>query len=144
MPRIKFSVKIYTQVVLEKEVIKIMKNRKVDIMGTQYECRFGSRKELSLSDGYDGECKLYDKYINIATDSTTLNRELNDKELEVRILETLIHEFFHAYLSETGVRIDDDVEEFLACFLGKNWYKMNRSIADCYSFWKCHRGESNG
>ena len=59
-------------------------------------------------------------------------------------METLIHEFFHAYLSETGVRIDDDVEEFLACFLGKNWYKMNRSITDCYSFWKCHRGESNG
>lgn len=94
------------------------------VLGTDYDLRFGDRKEIVLDEGNTGECRFYSKVIKVCTEEEDCSQE----ELEAKVQEIVAHEIFHAYLNEAGVNLDSDTEEMVACFFMKNWRKIFNSI----------------
>ena len=97
-----------------------------NVLGTSYEVTLGERENIQLSEEYSGECRVYSKKIKVCTDA----EDCTEKELRVKVEEIVAHEFFHAYLNEAGLDLDDNVEESLATFFMKNWRKINNSILE--------------
>lgn len=99
-----------------------------EILGEKYLTIFGNPKETHISEGNLGECHVYSKEIKVVDDPTYFEENLGDEEVQNRTLEVLAHEIFHAYLNESGIEIDLDIEEQIATFYQKNWKKMSNSI----------------
>lgn len=98
-----------------------------NVLGTDYEILFGNRKMLKLKDEISGECRVFSKTIKVCTDDDDCT---TDKELEVKVQEIIAHEIFHAYINESGINLEPEVEELIATFFMKNWRKMNNSILE--------------
>lgn len=98
-----------------------------NVLGTDYEILFGNRKMLKLKDEISGECRVFSKTIKVCTDCDDC---ATDKESEVKVQEILVHEIFHAYINESGINLEPEVEELIASFFMKNWRKMNNSILE--------------
>lgn len=103
-----------------------MKETKISILGSVYNVLFGKRKDIKLDEEYLGECRSYSKEIKVCTDVC----DCREDELKVRNLEVISHEVFHAYINETGIELDDEVEEQLASFYQKNHLKMEETISE--------------
>ena len=103
-----------------------------NIMGTDYTVRFGSKKFLGMSEENMGECRVFSKEILVCTTQDDCSAE----ELEVRTLEIIAHEIFHAYANEAGLDLEPDVEERVATFFMKNFDKMNDTIEELYQKWR--------
>ena len=94
--------------------------RDVEILGTPYIVKCGSREEIGLSVENDGECRIYSKEILVFDD-----KSLSEEERSVKLQEVFAHEFLHAYFNEAGVDLEPQVEENIACFFMKNWRKLS-------------------
>lgn len=103
-----------------------MKCKKVNVLGSVYSVKFGDKEEISLCAEHDGECRVFSKEILVNTGKDNLTEE----ELVERTKEIFAHEIFHAFVNESGVSLDDDVEEVLAVFFMKVWRKMNNTIME--------------
>lgn len=99
-----------------------------DIMGTDYLVKFGTREELGMNQENIGECKTFAKQILICTEP----QDCNEEELKVRTQEIIAHELFHAFINETGIELDDNVEELIASFYMKNFEKMHKAVWELY------------
>ena len=97
-----------------------------DVLGTEYEIMFGTKEKIGLSEEHMGLCKVYAKQILVHIGAD----DCDEKELKKRTEEIVAHELFHAYLNESGIEIDEEVEEVIANFYTKNWRKMNNSILE--------------
>jgi hypothetical protein len=97
----------------------------VEVLGTEYDVQVGKRKELPITKGNMGECRVYGKEIYCVH-----NREDNcsKQERDERTSEIVAHEMFHAFANEAGLDLDDDTEERVAIFYMKVWRKMNNAI----------------
>lgn len=104
-----------------------MKKLKINVLDCPYSVLVGKSKEIHIDKENMGECRTWGKKILVKTDKNGCK----EKELEVRTSEILVHEIFHAYLNESGIQIDEEVEEVMANFFMKNWRKMNNSILEC-------------
>lgn len=98
-----------------------------NILGTYYEVSFGDIKEIGLSEDLTGQCSRFLKKI-------VVEHSMRDCECETeknrRTQETTAHEVFHAFVHESGLELEDDVEERLAVWFSRNWRKMNNTIID--------------
>lgn len=103
-----------------------MKSIYIDVLGTTYKVVLGKSKEINISKEHLGECRVFAKEILVKTNK----EDCTEKELEVRTQEVIAHEIFHAYLNESGIELDECVEEQVANFFMKNWRKMNNSILE--------------
>lgn len=103
-----------------------MKETKISILGSVYKVLFGKRKDIKLDEEYLGECRSYSKEIKVCTDVS----DCKNGELQVRNLEVISHEVFHAYINEAGLDLDENVEEMLASFYQKNHLKMEETISE--------------
>ena len=99
-----------------------------NILGTPYTVKFGTKEELNITEEYMGECRVYSKEILICIE----RGGCTDDELREKTKEILAHEIFHAYLNESGVEIEEEVEEKLATFFMKNWGKMSKSMIELF------------
>ena len=103
-----------------------MKEFVLDVLGTDYIVKLGTREEIGMSPDLCGECRVFAKEILVSTDCE--DRELTKKELGNRTSEILAHEIFHAYLNEAGIEVSDEVEETFAVFFMKVWSKIENTI----------------
>lgn len=108
-----------------------LKNFDLTLMGSVWNVSVGSRKEIGLAEGYQGLCCTYAKTILISDDKDDC---ATDAEVAVRVEETLAHELIHAYISESGITLDEEVEEVLANFYMKNWIKLKESMEECSKY----------
>ena len=105
-----------------------MKEVNINVLGETYLVKIGERDELPrLKPENMGECRIYNKQIYIVNSTEP---DCNSLEKNIRTREIVAHEIFHAFLNEAGINLDEDVEEFMACFFMKNWCKMNNSILE--------------
>lgn len=111
--------------------MKVVDRNHTNIMGTDYEIKFGSKKFLGMKEEDIGECKIFSKEILVCTEAQDCNAE----ELKVRTMEIIAHEVFHAYANEAGLDLEPDVEERVATFFMKNYVKMNDTIEELYQKW---------
>lgn len=94
------------------------------VLGTPYIVKLGKRDHIGIDEANMGECRTYAKEIMVCTE----DEKCTEAELRVRTQEVLAHEFFHAYLNEAGVSLDEETEEKICYFFMKNWRKMNNAI----------------
>ena len=104
-----------------------LKKTKVDVLGTTYEVSLGDKEEIGLDKDHLGECRIFGKKILVKTSQDDC-KDL--EELRLRTQETVAHEIFHAFINESGVDLEPDIEEQIACFYMKNWRKMSNSILE--------------
>lgn len=104
------------------------------VMGADYHVKFGSKKNIGMSEDNMGECRCYAREILVHTDP----EDCSEKELTVRTKEIIAHELFHAYANEAGLDLDPRDEERVATFFMKNFNKMYESIEELYS--RCKLG----
>ena len=104
-----------------------MKKTKVDVLGTTYEVSLGDKEEIGLDEHHLGECRIFGKKILVKTSQDDC-KDL--EELRLRTQEAVAHEIFHAFINESGVDLEPDIEEQIACFYMKNWRKMSNSILE--------------
>ena len=97
-----------------------------NVLGTPYEVVLGDREDIQIKEEYSGECRVFSKQIKVCTEK----EDCTEEELRVKTREVVAHEFFHAYLNEAGVDLEEHVEESLATFYMKNWEKMSNSILE--------------
>lgn len=102
-----------------------MKVIHTDVLGTDYEVNVGKRKELSLPRHLAGQCAPFLQKILV---EHSMRKCGTEKERDGRTTEVVAHEIFHAYVRESGLDLDEDVEETLAIWYEKMWRKMNNSI----------------
>lgn len=107
------------------------RNLDLDILGSKYLVFFGDREEVKIPKEFLGECHIYSKLISLV-DSIDDEPNMTEGDLENRTKEILAHEIFHAYINESGLDLDPEVEEQLANFYQKNWRKMSNSILDIF------------
>ena len=91
----------------------------VYILGSEYVVKCDTRKNLGLSENTEGECRFYTKEILISTDVPADN----EKERELLMHETIMHELAHAFLYESGF-VTDAFNEKWAEWLSVNVFKM--------------------
>ena len=101
------------------------------VLGTTYEVLMGTREEIGISEEHMGECRIYAKKILVCTEQGDCTKE----ELKVRVKEIVAHEFFHAYLNEAGVDLENGDEEKVCDFYMKNWDKLHSSISEVLKEW---------
>ena len=104
-----------------------MKRIKTEILGTTYEVSLGDKEEIELDKDHLGECRIFGKKILVKTNQDDCK---DSEELRLRTQETVAHEIFHAFINESGVDIEPEIEEQIACFYMKNWRKMSNSILE--------------
>ena len=97
-----------------------------NVLGTPYKVMFGTKEELNITEEYMGECRVYSKEILVCVEKG----ECTEEELIVKTQEILAHEIFHAYMNESGIELEEEVEERLASLFMKTWKKMSNSILD--------------
>lgn len=102
-----------------------MKKSLVNVLGEEYTCKLGERCEVGLSPDFEGECRPYLKELRVLH---SLEGVDSVEEKDSRTEGIVAHEIFHAFVSESGLDIPEDVEETLACWYMKMWRKMNNSI----------------
>lgn len=102
-----------------------MQTTEVKILGTKYEVSLGTQEELGLSDTLAGECRIYGHSIKV--EHSMKDVESEEAQLQ-RTHQILAHEVFHAFVNESGLTLDEDVEERLACWYEKMWRRMNNAI----------------
>lgn len=105
-----------------------MKSITIPILGTDYEVLVGKRKELGLPKSLQGQC--YYLAHKIKAEHSHRGEDVSDEERDERTTATIAHEVFHAFCHESGLDIDSDVEEKLACWYEVQWRKMNNCILD--------------
>lgn len=100
-----------------------MQSMKVNVLGSEYEMRFATRKELRMDNDTYGECYPYGKkVINICTDLDSGEELSSDEKLEMT-KEVITHELAHAFLYESGlVKYCND--ETLVVWLSVNVNKL--------------------
>ena len=102
-----------------------MKEFGVDILGQTYSVKCGTLKECGMTPDLDGQCYHYQKKINLNTGDNPACLDETDEEREGRIKNTAAHEVFHAFCTESGIYLPDDIEEQLAVFYGQQWEKLH-------------------
>lgn len=90
----------------------------VSVLGVSYRVLIGDRKELGLSKDSLGEVDLYSKTIRVEHSYRMLKVEEPLYRLR-RTKEIIIHELFHAFVHESGLNLDEQLEESLAVWLEK-------------------------
>lgn len=108
------------------------RNLDLDILGSKYLVFFGDREEVNIPKEFLGECHTYSKVILLVDSDDCDEPNMTEGDLENRTKEVLVHEIFHAYINESGLDLDPEVEEQLANFYQKNWRKMSNSILDIF------------
>lgn len=95
-----------------------MINTHVSVLGVSYKVLIGDMEELELPDNLFGYADLYAKEIKIEHSY----REFANRNPEHRLARTkeiIIHELFHAFVHESGLNLDEQLEESLAVWLEK-------------------------
>lgn len=101
-----------------------MKKFSVEVLGQQYAVECGTRKECNIPIELEGQCYNYQKRIHVNTVNDQEPDE-TDVEKEGRIKNTVAHEVFHAFCTESGIYLPGDIEEQLATFYGQQWEKLH-------------------
>lgn len=107
-----------------------MKEFKIVVLGQEYTVRCGTLKECEMTPDLDGQCHIYAKRIHLNTGDNPAQLDETEDERWCRIKNTAAHEVFHAYCTEAGIYLPDNVEEQLATFFGFQWEKMNDTVKD--------------
>lgn len=102
-----------------------MKTQTVSVLGTDYEVCVGKREEIGLPKEFDGECRQFSHVVKVHHSFEGVE---GMNERDQRTEETVAHEMFHAFVSESGLNIDENTEELLAQWYMKVWRKMNNCI----------------
>lgn len=102
-----------------------MKTFHTDILGSDYEVDFGKRKKIGLSSNLEGQCAFLLRKILVEHSMRDCETK---EERDIRTVNTLAHEVFHAYVHESGLELDDSTEEKLAVWYEVMWRKMNNTI----------------
>lgn len=107
-----------------------MKEFGVNVLGQDYTVKCGSLKEVEMSSEFDGQCYNYQKLIKLNTgDNPTFLDETEDERWG-RIKNTAAHEVFHAFCTESGIYLPNDLEEQLAVFYAQHREKMEGVVQD--------------
>ena len=98
----------------------------VNVLGTDYTVTLDKRKNLThLSKDNMGECRVYSKELACLRSK---ENDCTEEERDERACEIVAHEIFHAFVNESGLCVDDDIEEMFAYWYMKVWRKMNNAI----------------
>lgn len=102
-----------------------MKILHTDVLGADYEVKVGKRKELGLPKSLQGQCAYHLHEIKVEHSHRDCP---TDEESDRRTQGVVAHEIFHAFVKESGLDLDEAVEEKLAVWYEEQWRKMNNSI----------------
>lgn len=102
-----------------------MKVLHTNILGVDYEVQVGKRKELGLPKSLQGQCSYHLHEIKVEHSHRGCS---TDEEGDKRAQGVVAHEIFHAFVKESGLDLDEAVEEKLAVWYEEQWRKMNNSI----------------
>lgn len=102
-----------------------MKKTKVDVLGTTYTIKIGTKEEVGLPEDLIGMCDVYSKQISVFCGK--LEDIETDGVAEIRAREIIQHELTHAYIKECGLNFSSEVEESVCTFLETNMRKLMNS-----------------
>lgn len=99
-----------------------MKEFKLNICGSEYTVKCGSKKELNIPPNVDGETNFYMKEIKVCDDFSdeTSYKDMESEEAKCNYLkEVVVHEIAHAYLYENGKVTEGQSEKYA------EWFSVN-------------------
>ncbi len=106
-----------------------MENRKISILGTEYEIAEDSG--LYRTD-FDGICKNYGKSVRARALADMLDQDSTEKEKRIRLDEVMRHELVHAFFFESGLN-EYSEDEQLVSWIAIQFPKMLKAFqeVDC-------------
>ena len=104
-----------------------MQKINTNILGSNYEVQVGKRKETGISKELMGQCCPYLHTIQVEHSMRDCETE---KERDMRTVDIVAHEVFHAYAHESGLNLPEDIEENIAVWYEKMWRRINNSIIE--------------
>lgn len=109
-----------------------MKEFEVNALGQNYTVKCGSLTEIEMSSEFDGQCFKYQKLIKLNTGNNPIYFDETEDEKLGRIKNTTAHEVFHAFCTESGIYLPDDLEERLAVFYAQHREKNGEYYSGYY------------